>query len=115
VGTWLPGQVLIGIGIGLAFPTLGAAALADIPPERFGVASAVNGAGRQLGAVLGTALLIAIVGEPRSVADAAAVADDAYVFGIAAALLSGLAAARLSGRRRGAQDDSAKPSALAVS
>jgi MFS family permease len=61
-GTWLPGQVLIGIGIGLAFPTLGAAAAADIPPERFGVASAVTGAGRQLGAVLGRALLIAIVG-----------------------------------------------------
>ena len=95
VGTWLPGQVLVGIGIGLAFPTLGAAAAADIPPARFGVASAVTGAGRQLGAVLGTALLIAIVGEPRTIAAAAAVADDAYVFGIAAALLSGTVALRL--------------------
>jgi EmrB/QacA subfamily drug resistance transporter len=95
VGTWLPGQVLVGIGIGLAFPTLGAAAAADIPPARFGVASAVTGAGRQLGAVLGTALLIAIVGEPETVAAAASVADDAYVFGIGAALLSGVVALRL--------------------
>jgi EmrB/QacA subfamily drug resistance transporter len=94
-GTWLPGQLLVGIGIGLAFPTLGAAAAADIPPARFGVASAVTGAGRQLGAVLGTALLIAIVGEPETVAAAAQVADDAYVFGIAAALLAGVVALRL--------------------
>jgi MFS family permease len=54
LGTWLPGMLLMGIGIGLAFPTLGAAAAADIRPEQFGVASAVTGAGRQLGAVLGT-------------------------------------------------------------
>ena len=95
VGTWLPGQVLVGIGIGLAFPTLGAAAAADIPPARFGVASAVTGAGRQLGAVLGTALLIAIVGEPATVTAAARVADDAYVFGIGAALLAGAVALHL--------------------
>ena len=93
--TWLPGQLLVGIGIGLAFPTLGAAAAADIPPDRFGVASAVTGAGRQLGAVLGTALLIAIVGEPQTVVAAAAAADDAYVFGIGTALLSGAVALRL--------------------
>lgn len=92
LGTWLPGQVLIGIGIGLAFPTLGAAAAADIPPERFGVASAVTGAGRQLGAVLGTALLIAIVGTPRTLVAAGHAADNAYVFGITAALLAGAVA-----------------------
>lgn len=100
VTTWLPGQVLIGIGIGLAFPTLGAAAAADIPPERFGVASAITGAGRQLGAVLGTALLIAIVGEPATLEAAADAADDAYLFGLGAALLSGAAAMRLVPLRR---------------
>jgi EmrB/QacA subfamily drug resistance transporter len=100
LGTWLPGQVLVGIGIGLAFPTLGAAAAADIPPERFGVASAVTGAGRQIGAVLGTALLIAIVGEPQTLAAAASAADDAYVFGIVAALLSGAVTLRLAPARR---------------
>jgi EmrB/QacA subfamily drug resistance transporter len=100
VGVWLPGQLLVGIGIGLAFPTLGAAAAADIPPGRFGVASAVTGAGRQLGAVLGTALLIAIVGEPQSIAAAADVADDAYLFGIGGALLAGVVALRLRPRAR---------------
>ena len=105
VGVWLPGQVMVGIGIGLAFPTLGAAAAADIPPERFGVASAVTGAGRQLGAVLGTALLIAIVGEPATLEAAASAADDAYLFGIGAGVLSGVAALRLVPAR--------KPAALA--
>ena len=100
IGTWLPGQVLVGIGIGLAFPTLGAAAMADIPPERFGVAAALTGAGRQLGAVLGTALLIAIVGEPQTLAAAAAKADEAYAFGIGAALLAGAVAMRLAPTRR---------------
>lgn len=99
-GTWLPGQLLVGIGIGLAFPTLGAAAAADLPASRFATASAVTGAGRQLGAVLGTALLIAIVGEPQTLGDAAAAADDAYLFGIGAALLSGVAAMRLAPVRR---------------
>jgi EmrB/QacA subfamily drug resistance transporter len=98
-GTWLPGQLLIGIGIGLAFPTLGAAAAADIPEERFGVASAVTGAGRQLGAVLGTALLIAIVGQPQTLVAASHAADNAYVFGISAALLSGLVALRIKPAR----------------
>ncbi|HEX8065483.1 MAG TPA: MFS transporter [Thermoleophilaceae bacterium] len=99
VGGWLPGQLLSGIGIGLAFPTLGAAAAADIPPERFGVASAVTGAGRQIGAVLGTALLIAIVGEPQTLAAAADAADDAYLFGIGSGLLAGVAALRLTPAR----------------
>ena len=96
LGVWLPGQLLVGIGIGLAFPTLGAAAAADIPAARFGVASAVTSAGRQLGAVLGTALLIAIVGEPATLSEAASVADDAYLFGIGAAVLSGVVALRLA-------------------
>ena len=67
-----PARCLTGIGIGLAFPTLGAAAVRDIPADRFATASAVNAAFRQIGAVLGTALLIAIVGEPATLAAALA-------------------------------------------
>ncbi len=66
LGLWLPGACLTGIGIGLAFPTLGAAAVRDVPVDRFATASAVNAAFRQVGAVLGTAILVAIVGEPAS-------------------------------------------------
>ncbi len=66
LGLWLPGSCLTGIGIGLAFPTLGSAAVRDVPDDRFATASAVNAAFRQVGAVLGTAILVAIVGEPAT-------------------------------------------------
>ena len=42
VGTWLPGMLLAGTGIGLAFPNLGSAAVAEVEPDRFGSASAVT-------------------------------------------------------------------------
>jgi EmrB/QacA subfamily drug resistance transporter len=95
LATWLPGMVLAGAGIGLAFPALGAAAAAEIPEARFGIATAVTAAGRQLGAVLGTAILIAIVGEPGTLAEATRAADDAYAFGIVSVLLAGAVAMRL--------------------
>ncbi len=92
LGLWLPGSLLTGIGIGLAFPTLGSAAVRDVPIDRFATASAVNAAFRQVGAVLGTAILIAIVGEPTSLHEALSVSDGAYLFVILAALASGAVA-----------------------
>jgi EmrB/QacA subfamily drug resistance transporter len=95
VGTWLPGMLISGMGVGLAFPTLGAAAAADIAADRFAVASAVTSAFRQFGAVLGTAILIAIVGEPATLAAALHASDDAYLFGIGAALAAGAVSASI--------------------
>jgi NTE family protein len=89
LGLWLPGACLTGIGIGLAFPTLGSAAVRDVPDDRFATASAVNAAFRQVGAVLGTALLVAIVGEPATLQAALDVSNDAYLFSAIAALVSG--------------------------
>ena len=89
LGLWLPGACLTGIGIGLAFPTLGSAAVRDVPTDSFATASAVNAAFRQVGAVLGTAILVAIVGEPASLAEALHVSDGAYLFAVIASLVSG--------------------------
>jgi EmrB/QacA subfamily drug resistance transporter len=61
--TWLPGQLVIGIGVGMVLPSLSAAAVAHLPRTRFGVGSAVNQAIRQIGSVLGVALTVAIIGE----------------------------------------------------
>jgi EmrB/QacA subfamily drug resistance transporter len=99
LGLWLPGSCLTGIGIGLAFPTLGAASVRDIADDRFATASAVNAAFRQVGAVLGTAILVAIVGEPATLQAALDVADDAYLFSVIAALVSGAAVLGLRPQR----------------
>ncbi|MFD0363868.1 DHA2 family efflux MFS transporter permease subunit [Nocardia sp. GCM10030253] len=95
LGTWLPGQSLVGIGIGLAFPALGAAAVANVPADRYGSASAVGAAFRQFGAVLGTALLIAIVGSPTTLQAALDASDQAFILGIVAALAAGVTALAL--------------------
>jgi NTE family protein len=89
LGLWLPGSILTGIGIGLAFPTLGSAAVRDIADDRFATASAVNAAFRQVGAVLGTAILVAMVGDPVGLSEALQVSDSAYLFSVFAALASG--------------------------
>ncbi|WP_028062273.1 DHA2 family efflux MFS transporter permease subunit [Solirubrobacter soli] len=72
--TWLPAMALNGAGLGMAFPALAAAALAHVPTERFGQASAVSSAARQFGGVFGTAVLFAI-GAPTTLA----AADDVYL------------------------------------
>jgi hypothetical protein len=61
----------------------------DIPADRFATASAVNAAFRQVGAVLGTAILVAIVGEPATLPEALSASDDAYLFAVFAGLASG--------------------------
>ena len=99
LGLWLPGSILTGIGIGLAFPTLGSAAVRDVADDRFATASAVNAAFRQVGAVLGTAILIAIVGEPASLPQALDVSNAAYLFAALASVASGVAALGLRRQR----------------
>jgi len=94
VGTWLPAMVLNGIAIGLAFPTFGAASVADVPADRFGAASAISAAFRQFGAVIGTAILVAVVGEPAPT-EALGAAHSGYLVGIVAIVLAAGVAAFL--------------------
>jgi len=63
---WLPLQILGGVSVGLLLPGLAGAAVARLPPHRFGVGGAVNNAMRQLGAVIGTAIAVVLVGAPDS-------------------------------------------------
>jgi EmrB/QacA subfamily drug resistance transporter len=57
----LPVQLLGGIGVGLAIPSLLGAGSASIPPSRFGTGSGVLNMGRQIGTVFGVAALVAIL------------------------------------------------------
>jgi hypothetical protein len=62
VADQLPAMLLTGAGVGLSYAGFGSAAVAELPPARFATGSAINSCARQLGAVLGIAVLVAVVG-----------------------------------------------------
>ena len=62
LATWLPGQLAMGVGVGLGFATIVGACLRDLAPAQLGVGSGMSATTRQLGAVFGVALLVAILG-----------------------------------------------------
>ena len=93
--TWLPGTLVVGLGIGLTFPVLSAAAVSSLHQERFSVGSAVNQTARQVGGALGVAVLVVIVGVPHS-ADAALTAfHHLWWYAAGMAVLSGSVSALL--------------------
>jgi NTE family protein len=86
---WLPGTACVGIGIGMVFPILAGAALADVTLARLASATAANAAFRQLGAVLGTTLVVSILDSTATPLTAAR--DAWYVvvgFAVAVAVLA---------------------------
>lgn len=97
---WLPGTLLTGLGIGLTFPVLSAAAVASLPANSFGVGSAVNQTARQVGGAFGIAILIAILGEPQPGAAALAAFQHVWWYAAAMAGLSGVIATLLADERR---------------
>jgi EmrB/QacA subfamily drug resistance transporter len=84
---WMPGQVLAGAGVGLVLPALTSAAARSLPPQRFATGVAMSLTSRQLGIVLGIALVVAAIGSP-----APAEALDAYRSGLALCAATGLLA-----------------------
>ncbi len=63
LGTMLPGLVLYGIGMGLTFAPVNAAALLEVPPSEYGQANAGFSTVRFLASALGIAAVIAAIGE----------------------------------------------------
>jgi EmrB/QacA subfamily drug resistance transporter len=53
----VPAELIVSVGMGLAFVTIASTALVDVAPEDSGVASALVNATQQIGGSLGTALL----------------------------------------------------------
>ena len=62
----LPGMLMTGVGVGLTLPTLVSAAVAAMPPGRFATGSGVVTMARQVGVVLGVAILVTVLGHPAS-------------------------------------------------
>lgn len=91
VGEWLPGMVLLGIGAGTLFPNLSGAAVASAPGRSFATATGMNSVARQVGAALGVAIVVAIIGAPTpTLAAAHAAFQHAWAFGAACLFVAGL-------------------------
>ena len=92
--TWLGPSLLVAVGVALSFPVLSAAAVAGLPPDRFAAGGALNQTARQIGAVLGVAALVAIIGRPDSPADALDHFQLAWLMTSAMAIVSALVSSR---------------------
>jgi len=62
VSHWLPGLFLSGASVGLVLPSLSGAAVSKLPAQHYAVGSAVNQATRQIGAVIGVAITVLLLG-----------------------------------------------------
>jgi EmrB/QacA subfamily drug resistance transporter len=98
VSEYLPGILIGGAGVGLMIPTLTGAGASSLPPERFATGAAVLTMGRQIGAALGVAVLVAVLGTAtRNAADF----HSAWLISVIGGLSAGLALAALGPPVRG--------------
>ena len=88
-GQWLPGMVLLGIGAGTLFPTLSGTAVGSAPDGSFATATGMNSVARQIGAALGVAIVVAVIGTPTP-ATAHAAFQRAWIFGAVCLFAAGL-------------------------
>jgi EmrB/QacA subfamily drug resistance transporter len=101
LAVWLPATIVLGFGIGLTFPVLGATAVSSLQPERYAVGSAVNQTARQIGGAIGIAVLVVILGTPQNVTSALDNFHHLWYFSASMAAMSGLAVCFLAkGRQR---------------
>jgi hypothetical protein len=83
---YLPGLLISGTGVGLVIPTLTGAGASSLAADRFATGAAVLTMGRQIGAALGVAVLVAVLG---TTAASAADFHSAWLITVAAALATG--------------------------
>ena len=100
VTQWLPGMVLLGIGSGMLFPNLTSAAVASVPGGAFATATGINSVARQVGAALGVAVSVAIIGKPVTLLAAARAFEGAWTFGSACLFAAGLGCLLIARRGR---------------
>jgi EmrB/QacA subfamily drug resistance transporter len=107
--TYLPGMLISGAGVGLVIPTLTGAGASSLPPERFATGAAVLTMGRQIGAALGVAVLVAVLGTAtRNAADF----HSAWLITVAGGLAAGATLAALGPQVRRASEPPPSPEPL---
>ena len=94
LATWLPCQIVSGAGAGMVFAALSTATVMDLPANRIATGTALASCLRQIGAVLGIAGLVAVLGTP-SPEEALGVFDDAYTLMAVCAAAAAVVALRL--------------------
>jgi EmrB/QacA subfamily drug resistance transporter len=94
---FLPGMAMGGAGVGLVIPTLTGAGASSLEAHRFATGAAVLTMGRQIGAALGVAVLVAVLG---TTATTAASFDSARLITVAGGVLTGLALASIGAPAR---------------
>src|SRR5271155_968344 len=99
---YLPGILISGAGVGLVIPTLTGAGASSLAPERFATGAAVLTMGRQIGAALGVAVLVAGVG---TATHTAAGFHSAWLISVAGGLGTALALAAIGRPVRSASAD----------
>jgi EmrB/QacA subfamily drug resistance transporter len=87
----LPGMLLTGTGVGLTLPSLVGAAVSAVPPQRFATGSGIVTMARQVGIVLGVAVLVTVLGHPSG-AGALTAYQHATIVLAASAFTAGLVA-----------------------
>ena len=88
----LPAQLLFGIGVGLALPTILSAGTSGLPMAQAATGSAVVNMNRQIGSVLGVSILVALLGAPLTYAATASAFTHVRVACLVALVLAALAA-----------------------
>jgi hypothetical protein len=63
-GAFFPAMVLSGIGVGPTIPNIFTAGVASLSPARYATGSAILSMSRQIGAALGVAIFVAVLGTP---------------------------------------------------
>jgi len=109
----LPGMLMTGTGVGLTLPTLVSAAVSAVPPHRFATGSGVVTMARQVGIVLGVAVLVTVLGHPAGPGALAAFQRATVVIAVMAAT-AGLASLLLIRRGNRERHATAEQSRTAV-
>jgi EmrB/QacA subfamily drug resistance transporter len=105
-GELLPGLVTGGAGVGLVIPSLTGASTITLPPARFATGTAVISMTRQIGMVLGVAILTAIFGTSTADISVSTVRDGFALIVVTAVLSAGTALA-IGGRAPAAVPEAA--------
>jgi NTE family protein len=102
---FLPATLLTGAGVGLTFGGFASASVAELPRDRFSTGSGVFSMFRQLGAVIGIAILVALLGTGGASVGTFHLAWGLMIGGGIGSALAGFALGRVHARHRVGVDE----------